>query len=135
MHVYADKHNAMTNVTTRIAVKITNLPPFEFSWADTKPQKPWSSLIVDDVLPSSLDGKLLFERAVEYVMQFLNENFRALKKVPLRHSNSSPPKKSTVIPMPVLLRDEKYIDETIQILHDYKRECDLTGDPEVNYIC
>ena len=71
------------------------------------------------------------------LMKFLDENFQALKdlkNVSLQHSNSSPPKKSTVIPMPVLLRDEKYIDEAIQILHDYKRECNLTGDPEVNYV-
>ena len=51
--------NTMTNVTTSIAVKVTNLPPFEFSWADTKPQKPWSSLIVP--LSLTLDGKLLFD--------------------------------------------------------------------------
>lgn len=132
MHFNTDKYNTMTNVTTRIAVKVNHLPPFEFSWADTTPQKPWSGLIVDDVLPSSHDGKQLFERMVEYVMQFFVENFPALKdlkKVPLRHSNSCPPKKSTVTPMPVLLRDEKYTDETIQILHDYRRECDMVGTP------
>ena len=71
---------------------------------------------MDDVLPSLLDGKLLFERAVEYIMKFLNENFQALKDLSLQYTNSSPPKKSAVIPtMPVLFRDIKYIDETIQI--------------------
>ena len=72
-------HNTMTNVTTRIAVKISNLPPFEFRWDDSTPQKLRSSLVLDVVLPSLSDGSQLFERAMKYVIGFLLRHFPSLK--------------------------------------------------------
>ena len=122
----------MTNVTTRIAVQITNLPPFEFRWDDSTPQKPRSSLVLDDVLPSLSDGSQLFERAMKYVMEFLLRHFPSLKGLKhVAHQESKPQEKSTIIPMAVLQRDEKYTEETIKILHDYMNECNLKGDPQV----
>jgi hypothetical protein len=53
----------MINVTTRIAVEITNLPTFELSWDDITPQMPLSSLSIDDLLPSAEDGRRLYDRA------------------------------------------------------------------------
>ena len=124
----------MVNVTTRIAVKIVHLPPFEFSWSDSKPQRPRSKLLATDILPTSTDGKQLLDRATEFVMSFLVENFPALEKlkqmVPQAQSASFQ-EKSTIIPMPIMQRDEKYTDETIKILHDFKSDCNLTGDPQV----
>ena len=78
---FPDKHNTMINVTTRIAVKVKNLPPFEFDWNDTRPQKPCSSLTVDDVLPCVADGDHLFKQAVQYVMHFLTQHFQSLKNL------------------------------------------------------
>ena len=75
----SDTHNTMMNVTTQIALAITNLPPFEFSWRDLAPQKPRSCLTVDDLLPSSADGRELFDRACKYVAKFLVEQFDSLK--------------------------------------------------------
>ena len=127
----------MTNVTTRIAVKINHLPPFEFNWSDSTPQKARSSLVLDDVLPSPSDGSQLFERAVKYVMEFLLKHFPSLKDIKVvtpQQSSSHQQEKSTVIPMAVLQRDEKYTDETIKILHDYTSECDFKGDLQVNEI-
>ena len=124
----------MVNATTRIAVEIAHLPPFDFSWSNSTPQKPRSNLVAADILPISTDGKQMFDRATEFIMRFLTENFPALENLkeilPLAHSPSSQ-EKSTIVPMPIMQRDEKYTDETIKILHDFKSDCNLTGEPQV----
>lgn len=51
---HVDAHNTMLNVTTRLAVSIRNIPPWDFDWIDTTPQKHWRDLTVDDLLPSSV---------------------------------------------------------------------------------
>ena len=123
----------MINVTTRIAVEVTHLPPFEFSWMDSKPQKPRSSLVVDDILPTHSNGKQLFERAVQYVMHFVPDHFPALEELKrlFEPAASHSKKKTKVVPMTILQRDEKYTDETIKILHDFKTDCHLIGNPQV----
>jgi len=72
-------HNTMMNLTTRIAIAITHLPPFDFTWGDLAHQKPRSSLTLDDLLPSAADGRELFRRASKYVASFLVEQFNSLK--------------------------------------------------------
>ena len=126
----------MINITTRIAVEISHLPPIEFSWEDSTPQKPLSTLVVDDILPSTLDGKQLFDRVIEYVMQFLPAHFPALEDLKhlLKPASSHSQTKSKMIPMTLLQRDEKYTDETIKILHDFKADCNLTGTPQVHVV-
>ena len=133
---YVDHHNLMMNVTTRIAIEITELPPFEFRWDDLTPQRPTSSLSIDDILPSAEDGRLLYDRATKFVSQFLLQNFPALKglaKMMSQLEASSEPActKSNIISMSLLQRDEKYTDETIAILHDFKRDCKMTGTAQV----
>ena len=129
-----DKHNTMVNVTTRIAVEIAHLPPFQFSWSDSTPQKPRSKLVAADILPTSTDGKQMFDRATEFIMRFLTENFPTLENLkeilPPAQSTSSQ-EKSTIVPMPIMQRDEKYTDDTIKILHDFKSDCNLTGEPHI----
>ena len=125
----------MMNVTRRIALEITNLPPFEFSWGDLAPQKPRSCLTVDDLMPSSADGRELFDRACKYVARFLVEQFVSLKdlqKLLPHHTATGRTHKSVVVPMRMLERDEKYTDETIKILQDYRKDCGLTGEAQVN---
>ena len=125
----------MMNVTTRIAIAITNLPPFEFNWVDSGPQKPRSCLTVDDLMPSSADGKKLFDRACKYVSTFLVEQFDSLKDLQkfLPHNTATGrTNKSVVVPMKMLERDEKYTDEIIKILQDYRTECSFKGEAQVN---
>ena len=98
----------MINMTTRIAVKITKLPPFEFSWDDVTPQKPPSSLSIDDLLPSAEDGRQLYHRACEYVRQFMIRCLPALKRFKEPEaSGQSACMRSNIVPMPMLQRDEK----------------------------
>lgn len=69
----------MTNLTSRLAIKIRNLPDFEFAWSDSNPQRHRSSLTIDHFLPSEQDCAILEERAVHYRMTFLVEMFPDLK--------------------------------------------------------
>lgn len=86
-------------------------------------------MTVDDVLPSEADGDLLFQRAVKYVKHFLVHHFSSLKHLQLGFDKHiSPTEKSTIVPMPLINRDEKYTDETIRILHDYVQDCGFAGD-------
>jgi len=127
-------HNTMMNLTTRIAIAITHLPPFNFTWGDLAPQKPRSSLTLDDLLPSAADGRELFRRASKYVASFLVEQFnslKALQKLLPRPTTPGTTQKSIIVPMKMLERDEKYTSETIQILQDYRKECVLTGDAQI----
>ena len=58
-----DHHSSKLNLTSRLAVKIKNLPGFEFDWADTTPQRLWTSLNVEDILPSKADATVLHQQA------------------------------------------------------------------------
>ena len=74
---FVDRHNIIYNTMTRLAI-IDNLPPFTFSWTDTTPQKSRGNLGIDEIYPNMIDGRQLFERAVQYVTQVLVEEFRDL---------------------------------------------------------
>lgn len=123
----------MLNTTTRLAVKIVNLPLWEFNCSDSTPQKERQEVTVDEILPNSSDGRELYNRAVKYIMQLLVEAFPSLGSlsscVPVE--NTSSPQKAEIVPMKLLFRDEKYTDETIQILQQYIQDCALTGTPQV----
>lgn len=124
----------MTNLTSRLAIKIRYLPDFDFSWSDTTPQRPRSSLTIDDFLPSEVDTAILRERSVQYMMCFLVETFTNLKDlaelippvVPLH-----PVIKSEVVPMKVLFKDEKYKSVTIEILTQLLVDAELSGNQQV----
>ena len=127
-------HNTMMNLTTRIAIAITHLPPFNFTWGDLAPQKPRNSLTLDDLLPSAADGRELFRRASKYVASSLVQqfnSFKALQKLLPRPTTPGTTQKTTIVPLKMLERDEKYTSETIQILQDYRKECVLKGDAQV----
>ena len=84
MHTYPkfilpDRHSTMTNLTSRLAINIRNLPDFTFSWSDCTPQRERSTLEIDDFIPSELDAAKLKERAVRYLMSFLVETFTSLQ--------------------------------------------------------
>ena len=73
---------------------------------------------VDDLVPSSADGRELFDRACKYVARFLVEHFDSLKdlqKLLPHHTATGRTHKSVVVLMRILERDEKYTDETIAI--------------------
>ena len=124
----------MMNVTSRLAVKIRYLPDFEFSWSDNTPQRSHDSITIEDISPSEEDAKALKEHAIRYIMGFLVTSFTSLSKLaefipavePLH-----PVEKSEVVPMKLLLKDEKYKSETIDILFQLYEDAGLSGDPQV----
>ena len=124
----------MTNLTSRLAVRIRHIPEFEFSWSDTKPQRARSSLTIEYFLPSEVDSALLTERAVDYMMAFLVDNFTSLKKlckfIPAK-SPIHPVEKSDVVPMKILFKDEKYKTETLDILAQLLQDAGLSGNQQV----
>lgn len=132
MHV--DKHSSMLNATARLAVKIENLPDWEVDWNDDKPQRSRSSLTIDHFLPSCEDADALNQLAVQYIMEFLVEEFDCLKDlkphVPGRQS-PHPVRPASVAPMCILFKDEKYKAETIEILRELVVNAKLSGNPQV----
>lgn len=128
----------MTNLTSRLAIKMRNLPDFEFSWCDTTPQAARSSLTIDHFLPSESDCFALKERAVLFMMTFLAENFPSLKhllKLIPSQEPLHPVLPSEVVPMKILFRDEKYRSETIEILSQLLADAGLTGHQQVRREC
>lgn len=125
----------MLNVTARLAAMIANLPDWEFDWDDVTPQRPRSHLSCENFLPSIGDADALHQAAMQFIMEFLVEEFSSLQDlrehVPSRqspHAVRSP----TVVPMPILFRDEKYKAETIEILRELMHDARLSGNPQVN---
>ena len=64
----------MENTTTRLAVLISKLPDFEFSWEDSAPQGCRKKLTEEDILGNE-DGLILYERMVKYVCSFIAPEF------------------------------------------------------------
>lgn len=129
-----DCHSSMLNITARLAVRLKNLPGWEFDWSDTSPQKSRQSLGVVDILPNEDDATHLKLRAIEYMMKFLVTEFKglaSLKKYVPPQVPLHPVKKSEVVPMKVLFKDEKYTSETIDILSQLKEDAALTGNSQV----
>ena len=130
----AEMHSSMLNVTARLAVKIENLPDWDVDWSDDTPQQSRNTLSIDDFLPNSADADALHQTAVQYIMEFLVDEFECLKKlkphVPCRQS-PHPMRTATVAPMCILFKDEKYKDETIEILRQLMTDAKLSGNPQV----
>ena len=127
----------MLNITARLAVRLENLPDFEFDWNDTTPQRSRQSLGVADILPSEDDALQLQQRAVDFMMRFLVKELRdlaTLKKYLPPKLILHPVRKSEVVPMKVLFKDEKYISETIDILSQLMEDACLTGNCQVAVI-
>ena len=126
----------MLNLTSRLAVKMKHLPNFDFNWSDTAPQRPQTSLKVEDFLPNESDATILKQRAVHYMMGFLVQTFSSLQHleglVPETKS-LHPVTKSVVVPMKILFKDEKYKTETIDILTRLMCDANLSGNHQVSY--
>ena len=126
----------MLNLTARLAVRLKNLPGWEFDWHDNSPQRSRQSLSVSDILPGEDDAAVLQQRATEYVMRFMVKELKDLaglkKHLPPRHL-LHPVQKSEVVPMKVLFKDEKYISETIDILTQLMEDAALTGSCQVSF--
>ena len=124
----------MLNTTTWLAIGINNLPPWEFDWSDNRPQKSRHTLTLSEVLPNAEDGQQLYDRAVAYTMKLLVESFPSLEKLKplISTGNSTSVKKSVVVPMKILFKDEKYIDDNIQILQQYIEDGNLSGNAQAS---
>ena len=57
--------------TSRLAVRMTKFPPFEFQWNDTVSQLSRSELSETDILPSEADGADLHARMIKFMMFFI----------------------------------------------------------------
>ena len=122
------------NSTTRLAVKIQNLPDWDVDWFDTHPQQSRQALTISDILPSVEDASVLEKRAVRFLMSFLVSEFSSLSDlsslVPTQPS-PNPVQKSVVAPMELLQKDEKYKSEIIDILTRLMKDAHLSGEPQV----
>ena len=79
-------------------------------------------------------GYCLHERATQYTMRIMVEEFptfKNLSKFVASLDQSSAVHNSTIVPMKLLFKDEKYTDDNIQILQEYITECNLAGNPQV----
>jgi hypothetical protein len=96
----------MENTTSRLAVRIAKLPPFEFQWNDTTSQWPRSELDETDILPSEADGAALYARMIEFMMSFMVKELVSLSDLAqfvTSDTCSSPSvQKSEVIPLKLL---------------------------------
>lgn len=101
----------MLNLTSRIAIRLQNLPDWEVDWSDSLSQRSRSSLHATELLPDDDDIVVFTTHAVQYIMEFRVANFTALtdlkQYVPARHS-PHPVQKAIVAPMKILFKDEKY---------------------------
>ena len=124
----------MTNLTSRLAIKIRYLPDFDFNWSDITPQGTRASLTIGQFLPSESDCCILKERAVHFMMTFLVENFPSLKHL-LKFIPTPEPLHpvltSEIIPMKILFKDEKCKSETIEILSQLLLDAGLSGHQQV----
>ena len=112
----------MLNLTARLALKIQNLPNWDFEWSDTHPQWSRQSLTISNFLPSEDDAQQLKKWAVLYMMEFLATEFKSLAD--LKHLIPSqqslhPVQKSVVVPMKVLYRDKKYNLRRLRFWHNW----------------
>ena len=113
----------MLNMTSRLTIRLENTPDWNVDWLDNKPQLPRSKLNHTHFLPSEDDARNLEQDAMQYMMEFLVENYL----VPTRGS-PHPIQKSSVVPMKILFRDEKYTAETIEIISKLLDDANLSGD-------
>ena len=121
----------MLNMTSRLAIKLENTPDWNVDWLDNNPQLPRSKLNHTHFLPNEDDVRCLEQYAVQYMVEFLVENFKSLQHlshlVPAQYS-PHPVQKSSVIPMKILFRNEKYTAETIEIILQLLDDTNLSGD-------
>ena len=91
----------MLNLTARLALKIQNLPNWDFDWSDTRPQQSRQSLTISNFLPSEDDAQQLKKRAILYMMEFLATEFKSLadlKQFIPSQQSLHPVQKSVVVP-------------------------------------
>lgn len=130
----ADHHSTMLNITSRLAIRLRYFPEWEFDWSDDNPQRSRQSLRLEDFLPTEEDATELTTRAIQYTMHFLVNEFSSLKHLRNllpKYQSLHPVVKTEVIPQTVLFKDEKYIQETIDILSQLIDDGNLNGDPQV----
>ena len=133
-YLTTDCHSSMMNVTSRLAIRIRHIPDFEFDWSDKTPQRSRQSITIEDVSPSQSDARVLKQRAIQFIMEFLVKTFSNLQDLeefipPVEPIH--PVQKSEVVPMKLLLKDEKYKTETIDILAQLYSDAALSGDHQV----
>lgn len=132
-----DRHSTMMNITSRLAIRLQHLPDRQFNWSDMQPQRSRESLTISDFLPTEEDAEELKLRAMHYIMHFLVHEFKelqGLKEFLPQQTTIHPIKKTEVVPMKVLFKDEKYTSETIDILTKLMEDGNIKGTSQVRVL-
>ena len=124
----------MLNVTSRLAIEIRDIPN-EVDWLDQCPQDSRSKLTVTDILPGIDDAlAAIQQRALVFLQIFLTSDLHDLQSfVPPAHSSSPVEKKTEIVPMKILFRDEKYVAENVAILGDLVKDAHLNRSDQVGH--
>ena len=124
----------MLNLTSRLAIEIWDIPD-GVDWSDQTPQGSRRELTAADILPGIEDAAVLKNRAITFLQHFLVTEFDDLHDLqpvaPPAHP-STPTRKTEVVPMRILFRDEKYVAENVAILGDLVTDANLTGSDQVS---
>ena len=76
----------------------------------------------------------LQQNAIQYVMGFLVESLAHQQKYVTPVEPIHPPKKSEVVPIKILFKDEKLKRDSIDILTQMMNDADLGGTPQVGRV-
>ena len=83
VHVYTihiDIHASMLNLTTRLAIKMDNIPGWNIDWLDNKPQQLRNALNYTHFISNKEDAECLEKYAIQYMMEFLVDSFSSLRQ-------------------------------------------------------
>ena len=124
----------MMNVTSQLAIRVRYIPDFEFSWSDKTPQRSRQSITIEDISPSQSDTQVLKQHAVQVFLVKMFPSLHDLEQFipPVEPIHLPVVQKSEVVPMKLLLKEEKYKTETIDILTQLYSDAALSGDHRVS---
>ena len=71
----------MLNLTTQLAIKMDNIPDWSINWLDNKPQQSRNALNYTHFIPNKEDAENLGKYAVQFMIEFLVENFSSLRQL------------------------------------------------------
>ena len=118
------RHSESWNFTSRLAIKVSKLPPSEYCAFAGIPQGHRKDLAIDDLLPNDDDDKEFLIAAKTRVQQLLVNKFQScshLTVVPQYVSHDQLPSKTIIHPIAVTDIDESYTDNNVTILEEFQK--------------
>ena len=86
----SEVHAKMINMTSRLAVKIKNIPLGGINWSDNTPQRSRSSLKAEDIIPNEEDGDTTSNRIHHEILGQQFQSFEPLSESSTQAPFSSP---------------------------------------------